>query len=286
MQVTCAHEPARIFSGLLRKADQPPVIEHERATVKRLRSQMRRGLRAHFKAEAARVAVQLADSLELQKDDRTFRERAMAALDQIELDWSGLVAELTEWLVGVAVDGGGQALESLGIADGEAAGVMRLRAEAWARQRAAELVGMRVLPNGQVVPNQNAAWRIDEPTRAMLLQQVETAIAEGWSTKRLGKELVASHAFSESRADMIARTEIARADIEGTINGWEATGLVAGKEWLTAADCCPICDALNGVVVPLRSTFPGGVQGPPKHPRCRCRLLSVFAENMPSSAAN
>ena len=55
----------------------------------------------------------------------------------------------------------------------------------------------------------------------------------------------------------------------------EITGLVAEKEWLTAPECCDICDEMNGKTAPLDEDFEGGVSLP-LHPNCRCTVLPVL----------
>lgn len=54
-------------------------------------------------------------------------------------------------------------------------------------------------------------------------------------------------------------------------------GFDAKKRWTVTADdrLCPICAPMQGIEVPLDAAFPGGVQGPPRHPQCRCALVLV-----------
>ncbi len=54
---------------------------------------------------------------------------------------------------------------------------------------------------------------------------------------------------------------------------------MVGKRWVVQADdVCPLCSPLNGKVVPLDAPFADGVQHPPLHPRCRCSLEPVWAD--------
>ena len=98
----------------------------------------------------------------------------------------------------------------------------------------------------------------------------------------LWKQLQEDHAFSRSRAKLIATTETTRAYAEGEIvgartlekEGW--FGYV--KEWQTAMDdrVCPICEPLQGVTVQTtKGEFAGGLQGPPAHPGCRCWINTI-----------
>lgn len=80
------------------------------------------------------------------------------------------------------------------------------------------------------------------------------------------------------RAVVIARTETLRASNEGQRQLWEQAiqkGLLppnVQRRWVGTPDKreCPICEALDGDVAPVRGTFKGGLTGPPAHPLCRC----------------
>lgn len=157
------------------------------------------------------------------------------------------------------------------------------KAVEYAKQRAAELVGMKWV-DGELVPNPNAEWRIDDSTREMLRGQVTQGMDEGWSNDRLADEIVDknAYAFSDDRAEMIARTETAMADVAGNMAGYRESGLVVGKKWITAGDdeVSLECE-LNGDagVVGLDDAFPSGASEPPEHPNCRCDVVPVLAED-------
>lgn len=147
----------------------------------------------------------------------------------------------------------------------------------WAAQRAAELVGMRRLPDGTLIENPDAEWAIDESTRDGIRSEVTQALEEGWSNDRLAKELSDSFAFSEERADTIARTEIAYADAASHQIAWQDAG-VTGKQWLRSNEGyeCDICEgnAQDGVI-PLDDTFSSGDAEEPAHPNCECVVVPV-----------
>ena len=86
---------------------------------------------------------------------------------------------------------------------------------------------------------------------------------------------------------MVARTETAYADVQGNLEGYRASGVVAKKEWLVSQDeVCPECEALDGKVVDLDEPFPGqGGDGPPLHPNCRCDVLPVLQDEEALAAA-
>jgi len=84
-----------------------------------------------------------------------------------------------------------------------------------------------------------------------------------------------------SRARMISRTEIKRAQVQGqlsamrqAVNDGLADPRTAGKKWVTGAtDVCSMCSDLGfGKPILLDQSFHGVGDGPPAHPNCRCDL--------------
>lgn len=87
-----------------------------------------------------------------------------------------------------------------------------------------------------------------------------------------------------SRSEKIARTEVLRSTNFATTEAYRQSGVVEGKEWLTARDerVDDECAALDGNIVELDSNFKeGGIseEYPPLHPNCRCTLLPVLTNN-------
>jgi SPP1 gp7 family putative phage head morphogenesis protein len=147
----------------------------------------------------------------------------------------------------------------------------------YAQDRAAEMVGMKWV-DGELIPNPNAEWQITEATREMLRGDVTEALEQGLSNDELADKLADNYAFSDERAEMVARTETARADVEGSLATYRASGVVEGKQWITGADCCDECQDMDGEVVPLDGQFEGGASDPPLHPSCRCDVLPVVSD--------
>ena len=80
-------------------------------------------------------------------------------------------------------------------------------------------------------------------------------------------------AFSDARAECIARTETAKAQIEGTREAWRESGLVEASKFLAAPDCCDECQDVAEAEVALDAE-----EGelPPLHPNCRCNVVAVM----------
>jgi uncharacterized protein with gpF-like domain len=65
-----------------------------------------------------------------------------------------------------------------------------------------------------------------------------------------------------------------------TLDAWEQSGVVEGKEWLVAPGAGPECEAYNGKVVGLNKNFYASSEfadgDPPIHPNCRCVVLPIL----------
>jgi hypothetical protein len=208
---------------------------------------------------------------------RAIAEQILADLDLG--DWAALVPEIQELLLAVTEDGIAVGFGQIGFdATAEITEQVNARALEWAKERAAELVGMRVDAEGALIVNPDARWAITEGTRAWIKGDVEIAIENGSSTDVLAQVLEASYAFSPERAEMVARTELARADVAGNLISYRDSGVVEGKEWALGSehgdeDECDEAAALG--VVALDSDF-GGAGDPPAHPGCVCDILPVL----------
>jgi hypothetical protein len=138
---------------------------------------------------------------------------------------------------------------------------------------------------------------------ASSLRRARTIIARGLEERRSVQEIAdqisTDYAFSAARATVVARTETARAFVEGERLGWEESGVVRGKQWQLAAGACPFCrqTARKGTskVFGLNEPFwkngdtisagggtysvrYGDVQGAPLHPNCRCDIIPILGD--------
>lgn len=154
-----------------------------------------------------------------------------------------------------------------------------IRALDFSARRAAELVGKRIV-DGEVVDNPNAAWSITETTRTMIQDLVIDAIDEGLSADELAALIEDSVAFSEMRAETIARTELAFAHVAGNKDGWKQAGVekkasILGSEHDDDDECD---EAEADGPIPIDDNFSNGMDSPPYHPRCVCDLIPVLGD--------
>lgn len=187
-------------------------------------------------------------------------------------------ADLLEEITG---SGGAAALAQIGfVSDESITNQLDEYALEYAQSRSAEMVGKRYTADGDLIDNPNAEWVISDATREMLRSDVAAAIEAGASNDRLADQLSENYAFSDQRAQTVARTETAKADVAGNLNAYRESGQVDSKQWLTASDCCDECQELDGVIVALDDDFPDdGGDGPPLHPNCRCDVLPVLSQD-------
>jgi len=145
----------------------------------------------------------------------------------------------------------------------------------YARARAAEMVGMRLLPNGRLVPNPNPKWSIQDSTRDMLRQLTEQALeGENASTPRDLKALIEqlpafAAIFGEYRAEMIARSELMMANNSGNLDMMESTGVP--MVYVLDNAQCKICGPVAGTTQTLewaRDNLLG-------HPNCQRAFNAV-----------
>ncbi len=141
------------------------------------------------------------------------------------------------------------------------------------------------------------AGSVNDTTRADIARALADGIAEGESIPKLADRVRdVFRQCKEYRAEMIARSESARAYTHGDIEAWRQSGVVEAKVWMAAPDCCEYCQEMDGTQVGLDEPFfeQGSsltlagvgtmefdyedVDGPPAHPNCRCTTQAVLKE--------
>ncbi len=115
--------------------------------------------------------------------------------------------------------------------------------------------------------------------RAALRQVMEQAYASGGGPQGFERAIRAAWPeVARRRANMIARTEWARAASAATLAGYQDAGITHAV-WITLGDgrVCPVCrgNAAQGLVEVGRA-FGGHVKHPPQHPLCRCSIASAY----------
>ena len=157
--------------------------------------------------------------------------------------------------------------------------VLNKAARNFARKRAAEMVGKKWV-NGHLVDNPRAKWAITDTTREVLREAVKQAFSqEGGAPADLSKRIEESGIFGEARAEMIARTEMARAQVEGALVTAGEVGVIAKRSELSndheGQDECD--EAADLGVIAIDDDFGEHGSGPPFHPNCACAIVFLTA---------
>jgi citrate lyase gamma subunit len=204
---------------------------------------------------------------------------AAELISEVSIDFTSLADDVVDYLTKAAKIGAGEVVAQIRIDDKGATDLAFTAAEDYARDRAAEMVGMKWV-DGELVENPNAEWAITDSTREELSALVQDAIDNGIGAKELAANIEDSTAFSPERAEMIARTEIINAYEGGgraTANSAAEMGLDIVKYWLTSGEGESVCDICqeneDAGTIELDDEFPSGEQFPPAHPRCECVVV-------------
>jgi len=189
------------------------------------------------------------------------------------IDWEPVVQEIEDDIEEAVEEGGLSGLAYIEVSDEDLFAEVNTIARDFARKRAAELVGMKYTADGELVANPDAQWAISETTREDLRDLIEAAFEREAPIADLVDEIKASSIFSEARAEMIAATEVQRAQILGSVEIWRESGIVETVIWqVSSLGPCDECADNADQEVDLGDAFPSGAQYPPAHPFCRCVL--------------
>lgn len=119
--------------------------------------------------------------------------------------------------------------------------------------------------------------------RQTLINIISNGIAEGQSVPEIRGAIQADFDnISKSQAQRITRTEVSRVSNQASIDAWEQSGVVEGKQWvIQGAD--DECADYDGDIVALDENFYGidtefQDGDPPLHPNCKCGTIPVLID--------
>jgi hypothetical protein len=194
--------------------------------------------------------------------------------DLLEIDWEPLADEIAPSLTSIAKAGSSAALAQLKITDDGLIASANKVAGKWAEKRSAEMIGKRRV-DGRLVENPNARWSIAETTRQEIHDLVTKAFETNTKIEDLADQIKEAGGFSDSRAEMIARTEAIAAEGQGNLIGWRESEVVGQVDWVMSADHsddnCECPDNEDGSPYDIDD-----VPDFPAHPNCWCALIPVL----------
>jgi len=141
------------------------------------------------------------------------------------------------------------------------------------------------------------AEMVGETTREKIRGMMSAAQDEGWSITKMIDEIQAIYGgWSETRAEMIARSETIRSSNAGQVEAFRQAG-IEEHEWYASLDerTCPFCAEMHGQKIAVGGVWQpegaemvvsgqrlvmnyGDVLYPPLHPACRCTTMAVLGD--------
>ena len=113
-------------------------------------------------------------------------------------------------------------------------------------------------------------WMYQDMLKNELNSLLQTGLIQGQNPRRLATHLRKRFGVSQSNAERLMITELARVQTEAQKQSFERNGFEE-YTFLALGTACPICRALDGKHFKLKKMMPG-TNAPPMHPRCRCSI--------------
>lgn len=108
-----------------------------------------------------------------------------------------------------------------------------------------------------------------------LAEVLGQALDEGWGVGELAGALK-DVMDDPSRAEMVARTESARAMTTAAHDEYQQAGVTGHEQLLSDGACQECIENADAGVIPLDQDFPNGA--PPTHPNCTCAEAPAYIE--------
>jgi len=117
-----------------------------------------------------------------------------------------------------------------------------------------------------------------------LTNLIDNGLKEGKSVPEIRTSIVDTFSsYSKNQAQRITRTEVLRASNQASVDAWKQSGVVEGKQWLTAG-ASDECSQYEGEIVTLDNSFYSSDSefkdgDPPLHPNCRCVVVPLVMQD-------
>lgn len=115
-------------------------------------------------------------------------------------------------------------------------------------------------------------WMYQDMLKNELSSLLQTGLIQGQNPRRLATHLRKRFGVSQSNAERLMITELARVQTEAQKQSFERNGFEE-YAFLALGDACPICKALDEKHFKVEKMMPG-TNAPPMHPRCRCSVAA------------
>lgn len=111
-------------------------------------------------------------------------------------------------------------------------------------------------------------WMYQDMLKNELSSLLQTGLIQGQNPRRLATHLRKRFGVSQSNAERLMITELARVQTEAQKQSFERNGFEE-YTFLALGTACPICRALDGKHFKVKKMM-SGTNAPPMHPRCKC----------------
>ena len=115
-------------------------------------------------------------------------------------------------------------------------------------------------------------WMYQDMLKNELSSLLQTGLIQGQNPRRLATHLRKRFGVSQSNAERLMITELARVQTESQKQSFERNGFEE-YTFLALGDACQICRALDGKHFKVSKMMPG-TNAPPMHPNCRCSVAA------------
>jgi SPP1 gp7 family putative phage head morphogenesis protein len=119
--------------------------------------------------------------------------------------------------------------------------------------------------------------------RDALTSLITNGLQDGKSIPEIRSSIESTFSdYSKNQAQRISRTEVLRASNQASLDAYKQSGVVEGKQWLTAG-ATDECADYEGQIESLDDNFYSDTDqfadgDPPLHPNCRCVLVPVLVD--------
>lgn len=121
-------------------------------------------------------------------------------------------------------------------------------------------------------------WMYQDMLKNELSSLLQTGLIQGQNPRRLATHLQKRFGVSQSNAERLMITELARVQTEAQKQSFERNGFEE-YTFLALGTACPICRALDGKHFKVKKMMPG-TNAPPMHPRCVFPNTKVIAPDI------
>jgi hypothetical protein len=213
----------------------------------------------------------------LQKKFKDFNKaepdkRYMLATAMAGIIWSDLVDTISSDLLEAVEIGTFDGITQLELSDGAINESAKKLASDYAKARSAEMIGKKWVDD-ELVDNPNARYVISDTTRDDLQDLIGQAFDQKQTISQLEEAIYNSGIFTRTRAELIAKTELAMAQARGNLAIWKQSGIVKTVDIILSPnhDVEDLCDT-------TASNGPYHISKAPElplHPRCECGLKVI-----------